>query len=94
MRAYKFTETLEFSTDTTMGKLEGEIISKIRSLSTTEAKIVNREAWKQSKQAINGTYETNSMSDGKHSLYWSFVYDHNICEQVKKETYKVVMGYV
>ena len=94
MRNYKFTENFKFSTETTMGKLEGEIINKIHNLSKAEAKIVNKEAWKQSKTAINGTYETNNMSDGKHSLYWSFVYDHNICEQVKKETYKVMMGYV
>lgn len=94
MRAYKFTDILKFSTDTTMGKLENEIISKIHNLSQIEAKLVNKEAWRQSKQAVEGTHETNNMSGGKHGLYWSFVYDHNVSEQVKKESYKVMMGYV
>lgn len=94
MRNYKFTEKLTFSTAATMGKIEQDVINKVHSLSISEAKLANREAWRQCKIAISGTHETSNISQGKQGFYWEFVYDHNICEQIKKESYKVMMGYL
>lgn len=94
MRTYNFADILKFETSSTMGKLESEILSQVRSLSENEAKLVNKAAWKLMKDAIEGTHQYNNFSRGNSSFYWEFVYQHNICEQIKKESYKRMMGYI